>query len=100
MTKERYGTSCLCCHANEFGVAGSLPRDAGVSSVVVVDRDGRSTDMASDVFDNFFQHRQLTPPLRATVRFADGAVSSMKGDAPHGSCNACHGVSTPLVGQR
>lgn len=98
--RERWGTSCLCCHTGEFGVAGSLARDAGVAMVVVADRNGRTAEMPPNVFDNFFQHRNLEPPLTAVVTFADGEQRAMKSPAPHGSCNACHGVATSRLGSR
>jgi len=97
---ERYGTSCICCHKRTFGVAGSVARDAGIEAVIVVDRDGKTADMAPNPYDNFFQHRQLTPPLAAVVVFADGERRTMKELSPHGSCNACHGVTAPHVGAR
>ncbi len=99
-TRERWGANCLCCHADEFGVAGSLPKDAGIATVFVVDNDGRTAEMSPDIFDNFFRHRKLTPPLRATVRFTDGSARSMKSPAPHGSCNACHGTHVAPIGAR
>jgi len=98
--RERHGTSCICCHARTFGVAGSVEHDAGVESILVVDRDGKTADMATNPHDNFFQHRRLTPPLAAVVIFADGERRTMKSPAPHGSCNACHGVTTTRVGAR
>ncbi len=97
--RERWGTSCLCCHTGEFGVAGSLAPDAGVVDIFVEDRDGRTAEMSPDIFDNFFRHRKLTPPLSTTITFADGDQRTMQA-VPHGSCNACHGVSVPLVGSR
>ena len=97
--RERWGTSCLCCHTGEFGVAGSLAPDSGVVDIFVEDRDGRTAEMSPDIFDNFFRHRKLTPPLSTTITFADGDQRRMQA-VPHGSCNACHGVSVPLVGSR
>jgi hypothetical protein len=97
--RERWGTSCLCCHTHDFGVAGSVAKGSGVVDVFVEDRDGRTAQMSPDIFDNFFRHRKLTPPLVATVTFADGEQRVMPA-APHGSCNGCHGVSVSLVGSR
>jgi hypothetical protein len=97
--RERWGTSCLCCHTHDFGVAGSIAEGSGVVDILVEDRDGRTAQMSPDIFDNFFRHRKLSPPLVATVTFADGDQRVMPA-APHGSCNGCHGVSVPLVGSR
>jgi hypothetical protein len=98
--RERWGTNCLCCHANEFGVAGSLVPDAGVTAILVADPTGRTDEMSPDFFDNFFRHQRLTPPLTAIITFADGEQRKMLGLSPHGSCNACHGVRTPILGVR
>jgi hypothetical protein len=97
--RERWGTSCLCCHTHDFGVAGSIAPSSQVVDIFVEDRDGRTAEMSPDIFDNFFRHRKLTPPLVATVTFADGDRRVMR-EVPHGSCNACHGVEVPLVGVR
>jgi hypothetical protein len=97
---EGHGTSCLCCHQGEFGVAGSVAHDSGVDMIFVTDRDGRTASMAPNGFDNFFRHRKLTPPIQATVVFMDGETRRMPEGAPHGSCNACHGETTALVGER
>jgi hypothetical protein len=96
---ERWGTSCLCCHRHDFGVAGSIAKGSGVVDILVEDRDGRTAEMSPDIFDNFFRHRKLTPPLVATITFVDGEQRVMR-DAPHGSCNGCHGVSASAVGSR
>jgi len=98
--QERYGTDCLCCHRNEFGVAGSvdLAGDAPpVALVIVEDRSGVRAQMAPNPYGNFFRHVQLQPPLRAWVVGRDGGVAAMGMEAPHGSCNRCHGVTTPRV---
>lgn len=97
---ERWGTSCLCCHSKSFGVAGSVAHDAGVSEVLVRDRDGKTAEMFVNPYDNFFQHRNLVAPLTAVIRFEDGTERAMRGPAPHGSCNACHGESVPRIGAR
>lgn len=98
---ERYGTSCICCHSGEFGVAGSLAHDAGVATILVEDHDGKTAEMSPDPYDNFFRHRPLSPPLSATVIFENGERRTMKGPAPHGSCNACHDSElVPRIGTR
>ncbi len=97
--RERWGTSCLCCHTHDFGVAGSVAPRSGVVDILIEDRNGRTAEMSPNIFDNFFRHRKLTPPLVATITFADGEQRVMR-DSPHGSCNGCHGVSVPLVGSR
>ena len=98
--RERWGTSCLCCHADSFGVAGSVAHDAGVAQVFVRAEDGKTVEMFVNPYDNFLQHRSLTGPLTATVRFEDGTESTMRAPAPHGSCNACHGETVPRIGAR
>lgn len=95
---QRYGANCLCCHKDTFGVAGSVAHDAGVELVKVRDRDGKIAEMYVNTYDNFFQHRRLTPPISATIVFADGTERTMPEPAPHASCNACHGQKTPLLG--
>ena len=97
---ERHGTSCMCCHEGTFTVAGSVARDAGVAWILVTDRDGRHLQMAVNPHDNFFRHRQLLPPLTATIVFEDGEVRTMPEPAPHGSCNGCHGETAKPLGQR
>lgn len=96
--RERWSANCLCCHDGEFGVAGSIAHDAGVVKVKIRDRDGKIAEMFPNPYDNFFQHRPLTPPLSATVVLEDGSERTMRDPAPHGSCNGCHGESIPLVG--
>lgn len=102
VTRERYGASCICCHQTEFGVAGSVAHDAGVATVLVEDSEGKTAEMSPNPYDNFFRHRPLTPPLTATLIFEDGERRTMKSQAPHGSCNGCHGVDLvmPRVGVR
>lgn len=97
--QQRHGTSCLCCH-QEFGIAGSVAHDAGVVRVLVTGSDGQELEAAPNGFDNFFRHFQLVPPLRATITFRDGEVRTMDHPAPHGSCNACHGETTGMLGER
>src|SRR5947207_1074555 len=48
--RERWGTSCLCCHTTEFGVAGSLAGDAGISTITITDSEGRTSEMSPDFF--------------------------------------------------
>lgn len=97
--QQRHGTSCICCHS-EFGVAGSIAHDAGVSHVLITDKNGRELEIAPNPFDNFFRHQKMTPPLRAQIVFDDGEVRSMSAPAPHGSCNACHGENAKQLGER
>ena len=95
---QRYGAHCLCCHKDTVGVAGSVAHDAGVAQVKVRDRDGKIAEMYVNTYDNFFQHRRLTPPISAIIVFEDGTERTMPEPAPHASCNACHGQTTPLLG--
>lgn len=99
---QRHGTACLCCHADEFGVAGSIdPEGPEVARIVVTDGDGNVANMVPNGFDNFFRHLRLTPPLTATVYGKDGQALSMKDPASSGDCNACHrpeGSAAPLRG--
>ena len=100
--EQRYGTACLCCHRDEFGVAGSVDRAAPpVARVVVTDSAGRSADMVPNAFGNFFRHLDLSPPLSPTVFGHDGRSLTMQTPAPHGDCNACHSpglAAIPLRG--
>lgn len=89
---ERHGTDCFCCHVEEFSVAGSVAPGAAEGVVIeVLDARGQRLVMPPNPYDNFFQHTQVAAPLRAQVTFANGDVRAMKADAPHGSCNRCHG---------
>ncbi|CAN5349611.1 hypothetical protein BH09MYX1_BH09MYX1_35190 [soil metagenome] len=90
---ERHGANCLCCHQGEFSVAGSTA--PGVALVNVRDRSGHALTMPVNPYGNFLQHRVVEGPLEATITLADGSVRRMKGEAPHGSCNACHDVNGP-----
>ena len=99
-SRGRWGSNCLCCHETDFGVAGSLAPDAKVQTIFVADLHGHSAEMSPDIFDNFFRHQKLEPPLVATITFTDGEQRRMRSAAPHGSCNACHGVSTTLLGSQ
>lgn len=98
--RERWGSNCVCCHETEFGVAGSLLPDSAVETIFVADQRGRSAEMSPNFFDNFFRHQKLTPPLTATITFSDGEQRRMQSAALHGSCNACHGQSEPMLGSR
>jgi hypothetical protein len=95
---QRYGTDCLCCH-DEFGVAGSVDKASSeIESVEVTGTEGGLNWMVPNSFGNFFRHHKLTPPLTATVKYADGRVVTMVSKAPHGGCNRCHdGVTVPRV---
>ena len=94
---QRYGTDCLCCHA-EFGVAGSVDHEGPrIARITVLGAEGGKAEMAPNEFDNFFRHIQLTPPLEVTVLGVDGLTSTMPMPADSGSCNRCHGDWLPLV---
>ncbi len=90
--QQRYGTPCLCCHWDEFSVAGSVDRAAQIERIVVTDARGEVRNMTPNSFGNFFRHFTLTPPLRAVVYDKSGRASTMRDGAPHGDCNACHGT--------
>jgi hypothetical protein len=95
--EQRRGTACLCCHADEFSVAGSVARTGPpVARVIVTDRIGRAVDMAPNAFFNFFRHFELSPPLRPVVYAADGRELAMKQPAASGDCNACHRAGGPM----
>lgn len=99
---QRHGTACLCCHADEFGVAGSVePNATAVLRVLVRDDYGNVADMVPNGFGNFFRHVKLTPPLTASVYGEDGRVLTMQSEASSGDCNSCHkakGPAAPLHG--
>jgi cytochrome c5 len=99
---QRHGTACLCCHADEFGVAGSVdPAGPPVARVVVTGTDGDVADMAVNGFSNFFRHFPLATPVRAVVVAPDGRSLAMRELAPSADCNACHfegGPMAPIVG--
>jgi hypothetical protein len=101
-SQERHGTDCLCCHAVEFGVAGSVNLDGPlVTRVLVTDARGRSADMAPNAYGNFFRHDALEPPLKAVVFGPDGRASAMKQTVTEASCNRCHsagGMVPPIHG--
>jgi hypothetical protein len=89
--QQRYGATCLCCHTDEFGVAGSIDREgAPVTRITVVDAEGHLADMAPNPFGNFFRHLPLTPPLRATAYGPTGAAIAMQSAATSADCNDCH----------
>lgn len=88
--RERYGTDCLCCHTGQFSVAGSV--SPAVARVVVTDATGNRFDIAVNPYGNFFRHTPLVAPLRASLVFTDGGTREMRGDAPSGACNGCHGA--------
>ena len=95
---QRHGATCLGCHSDEFGVAGSVDPDASaVARVVVVDSTGDTADMVPNGFDNFFRHFPMTPPLTATVYGPDGGSLTMQMNAPTGDCNGCHSTVGPVA---
>src|SRR5438132_11697787 len=54
---QRRTTECLCCHREEFGVAGSVdPLGPPVARLEVVDANGVVAVMAPNAFANFFRH--------------------------------------------
>lgn len=101
-SEQRHGTDCFCCHAAEFGVAGSVSATRGaVARIHVEDSRGVQLDMAPNPFGNFFRHARVSPPLRVTVYGPSGASLSMRDPAPSASCNNCHragGVAAPIHG--
>jgi hypothetical protein len=97
---QRYGATCLCCHTDEFGVAGSIDRQgAPTSRIVVVDSTGVVADMQPNGFGNFFRHVPMAPPLQATAYGPTGVAIAMQEPATSADCNACHraGGSAALV---
>lgn len=97
---QRHGATCLCCHADGFGVAGSVdPKGPPVTTIVVTDARGDVATMSPNLFSNFFRHFTMTPPFRAVVHGPDGRSLEMKSDAPIADCNACHytGGPVPLI---
>lgn len=99
---QRHGTACLCCHSDEFGVAGSVdPAGSPVARVVVTGSDGDVADMNVNQFFNFFRHFPLATPVSAVVYAPDGGARAMQELAPSANCNACHfagGPVPPIVG--
>jgi hypothetical protein len=100
--RQRHGSACLCCHGDEFSVAGSIdPGGSPISHIVVTDSLGDVREMAPNQFGNFFRHFTLTPPLRAVAYGIDGRAAAMEAAAPHGDCNGCHGQgldkTAPLI---
>src|SRR5262245_37393647 len=90
-SRERHGTDCLCCHAEDFSVAGSIASSpSAIARVEVTDSAGFELVMPVDPYGNFFQHEAVVPPLRARTVDVRGEVRTMTGEAPHGSCNRCH----------
>ena len=99
---QRHGAPCLCCHSDEFGVAGSVdPGGPPAIRVVVTGSDGDVADMSVNGFSNFFRHFPLATPVQAVVYGPDGRWVSMRELAPSADCNACHyggGPVSPIVG--
>ncbi len=101
------GMACIACHARAdaavFTAAGTVYPTlhepdlcfgvvmdaADPVRVEVTDAQGRAATMVTNSGGNFYHRLALTPPLRVVVR-RGGAVRAMRGDAPHGDCNACH----------
>ncbi|MET0593963.1 MAG: hypothetical protein ABW133_14775 [Polyangiaceae bacterium] len=95
--RHRHGSTCLCCHTREFGVAGSVdPSGAPVERIVVTDATGDVASMAPNLFANFFRHFKMTPPFRAIAYGPDGRAAPMRADAPTADCNVCHYVGGPV----
>jgi cytochrome c5 len=92
--EQRYGSTCLCCHSDEFGVGGSIDRSGPpVARIVVVDAVGDVADVAPNAFGNFFRHFPMTPPVRAAAIGPDGRRIEMQSAAPSADCNRCHSAS-------
>ena len=90
-SRERYGTSCLCCHTGDFTVAGSVDLlGPGVLRVEVSDGYGNRSVMSPDPYGNFLRHNPLVPPLDVRVVGLDGRERRMLAPAPHTNCNECH----------
>lgn len=100
--EQRYGSTCLCCHSDEFGVGGSIDRSGPpISRIVVVDAVGDVADVAPNAFGNFFRHFPMTPPVRAAAIGPDGRRIEMQSAAPSADCNRCHsatGSAPPIHG--
>jgi hypothetical protein len=95
---QRRGAPCLCCHGDEFGVAGSVdPTASPVARIVVTDATGEVREAAPNLFGNFFRHYALVPPLTAVAYAPDGRAAFMTSGAPHGNCNACHFEGGPVA---
>lgn len=88
---QRHGTDCLCCHAGQFSVAGSLAEDeARVRQIVVTDAAGATLIMAPNPYGNFFRHAPVAPPLRAWIVDDGGQTYAMQAPIDDGACNRCH----------
>ena len=101
-TIQRYGTDCLCCHAAEFSVAGSVDtRGPPVARIEVTDEKGVTAVMEPNGNDNFFRHYPLAGALKAVAWGPDGRAITMPFAAPDGACNRCHragGAAPPVHG--
>lgn len=102
---QRHGTDCLCCHATEFGVAGSValaalapaaPAALTVREIHVRDTSGSELVMSPNDAGNFLQHAMPALSLEAWIVGTDGRERHMQALAPTGSCNRCHAAGTPL----
>lgn len=101
--RERYGTSCGCCHRDQFSASGSIASEAlsRVDHVEISDDHGALLFLSPNPYGNFFGHRpKLVLPARARLFYRDGTVSEMKAPITDTSCNACHAEagSAPPIG--
>jgi hypothetical protein len=88
---QRHGTDCLCCHAGQFSVAGSLAEgEARARQIVVTDAAGATLIMAPNPYRNFFRHVPVAPPLRAWIVDDEGRTYAMQAPIDDGACNRCH----------
>jgi hypothetical protein len=94
---QRHGTACLCCHSDEFGVAGSVDPIGSVARVVVTGADGDQADMVPDSFGNFFRHFPMATPVSAVVYGRGGARVAMRELSPSADCNGCHFAGGPVA---
>jgi hypothetical protein len=96
--KQRHGVRCLCCHSDEFGVAGSIALEGPpIARVVVTDATGESSTLSPNSFGNFFRHFPMTPPVRAVVYGPSGEAIVMRALSPTPDCNACHFAGGPVA---
>jgi hypothetical protein len=101
--EQRKGTACLCCHTDDFGVAGTVQLDStgtpSLDRILAVAENGERADMNPNQFGNFFRFIRLQGPLKVSAWTADGTQRTMKKLAPNGDCNRCHtlgGEAPPL----
>ncbi len=107
------GQACLACHRRMsgpphtaagtvfhlrheedgcYGYTGTIPGGGeGAARVELVDAEGQSLRLTVNLAGNFLTRTALRFPLRsARVVGPTGRVSAMRGEVPHGDCNACH----------